>query len=128
MSHHLLTWPRAFVGASVIGLTLLTYFQFPGHAFLASDTQVYMPILEHFRDSSLFRNELVTQLPQFTFTVYDEVTLGLHRLTGLDLRAVLTAQQLVYRALGILGVYLLATALGLSARMALFVAATFALG
>lgn len=128
MHRHLLMWPRAFVGASVIGLTLLTFFQFPGHTFLAADSQLYVPVLEQLRDPSLFRKELVTQLPQVTFTIYDEVTVGMHRLTGLDLRAVLTAQQLVYRALGILGVYLLATALGLSAEAALFVSAMFALG
>jgi len=119
---------RLFLAAAVILLTLLGYFVFPGHTWLQADTQVYVPILERLRDPSVLAKDPMAVRPHVAFTIYDEVTLGLCRLTGLDLRAVLTAQQLLFRALGILGVYLTAAALGLSCRAALLAAAAFALG
>ncbi len=119
---------RVFVGAAVIALALLTYFQFPGHTFLQSDSQIYMPILEHFRDPSVFRHEMLAQHPHVSFTIYDEVALGLQRLTGLEFLTVLSIQQVIYRALGILGVFLLGTALGLSDKLALLASAAFSLG
>lgn len=116
------------VGVAITVLTLLTFVQFPGHTFLESDTQIYMPILEHFQDPSLFTRELLARHPHTSFTIYDESALILSRITGLDLQAVLIAEQFVFRALGILGVFLLARALRLSRRMALLVAAAFSLG
>jgi hypothetical protein len=117
-----------WVGAAVLVLTLLTFFQFPGRTFLHSDTQIYMPILERFRDPTVFSRELLARHPHTSFTIYDESALALSRATGLDLEAVLVAEQFVFRALGILGVFLLAGALRLSTRLALLVAAAFSLG
>ena len=117
-----------FVGAAIVLLTLLGFFQFPGHTFLQADTQIYVPILEHFRDHTVFDRDLIARDPHVAFTIYDEVALGLRRITGLDFQAVLTAQQLVFRALGLLGIYLIATSMGLRARLALLVTAIFSLG
>ncbi len=119
---------RLCIATAVALLTLLSYFAFPGHTWLQADTQIYVPILERLYDPAVMPKDPVAQRPHVTFTIYDEVTLNLRRLTGLDLRAVLTLQQLVFRAAGILGVYLLATALGLGLPMALLVAATYSLG
>ncbi len=119
---------RLFTAAAVTLLTLLGYFVFPGHTWLQADTQVYVPILERLRDPAVLAKDPMAVRPHVAFTIYDEVTLGLCRLTGLDLRTALTAQQLIFRALGILGVYLTAAALGLSCRAALLPAAAFALG
>lgn len=119
---------RLLVAAAVILLTLVGYFRFPGHTYLQSDSQIYLPILEHLRDPSVLQRDLLAQHPHVSFTIYDEVSVGLARLAGADFRQVLALQQLVYRALGILGVYLLATAVGVSTRMALLVAAAFSLG
>lgn len=116
------------VAASVIALTLLGYFLLPGHTYLQSDTQVYLPILEHLHDPSVLGRDLLAQEPHVSFTIYDEAALWLRRLTGLGFREVLTLEQLIFRALGILGVYLLGSALGLSTRAALLVAALFSLG
>jgi hypothetical protein len=121
-------WRSAWIGAFVVLLTLLGFWIFPGHTFLHSDTQIYMAILERFWDGSVLERDLVAQDPHVSFTIYDEAALLLRRLTGLDFQQVLVAQQLVYRALGILGVFLLATALGLGDRLALLVAAAFSLG
>jgi hypothetical protein len=118
----------AWIGGAIVALTLLTFFQFPGRTYLQSDTQIYLPILERLWDPAAFTRELLAQHPHVSFTIYDEVTLGLRRLTGLDFETVLAAQQFLFRALGILGVFLLARALRLSTRMALLVAATFSLG
>lgn len=117
-----------WVGGAIVTLTLLTFFQFPGRTYLQSDTQIYLPILEHLWDPTALTNDLLAQHPHVSFTIYDEVTLALRRLTGLDFEAVLAAQQLLFRALGILGIFLLARSVRLSTRMALLVAATFSLG
>lgn len=123
-----MTAKRFFVAASILALTLIGFFRFPGHTFLQSDTQVYMPILEHFWDPSVLGRDLLAQQPHVSFTIYDETALGLRHLTGLSFREVLELEQILFRALGILGVFLLATALQLSTRAALLVTAIFSLG
>jgi hypothetical protein len=116
------------VAAAVAALTLLSFFQFPGHTFLQQDTQVYIPMLERIWDPDALAQDLVATRPHLSFTMYDEVTLGLRRLTGADFQAVLAAQQLAWRALGILGVFLIATSVGLGRSHALAVASIFTLG
>ncbi|MBM3744216.1 MAG: hypothetical protein FJW34_00290 [Acidobacteria bacterium] len=123
-----MTSHRLLVAAAVIALTLLGYLQFPGHTYLQSDTQIYVPILERLWDPGLLGRDLVAREPHVSFTVYDEVALLLRRLTGLEFHQILAFQHVVFRALGILGVFLLAGALGLSTRPALLVAAWFSLG
>lgn len=118
----------AGIFAAVSLLTLLSYLNFPGHTWLQSDTQIYVPILEHLRDPAVFEKDLLVKYPHVSFTLYDEIALGLRKVTGLGLREVLSGEQLVFRGLGILGVYLIATALGLAPAPALLVAAVFSLG
>jgi hypothetical protein len=109
-------------------LALLTFFQFPGHTYLQQDSQIYVPILENLRDPAVLRNDILTQHPHVAFTLYDEVALLLRKITGLGFEGILAAQQLVTRALGIWGLYLMASALGFSAGPALLVAAICSLG
>jgi hypothetical protein len=113
---------------AIAGLALLTFFQFPGHTWLQQDTQIYTPILEHLRDPSVLRNDLLVQRPHVAFTLYDEAARMLRAVTGQGFREVLQAQQLVTRALGIWGLYLMAEAFGLSRIPALVVAAICSLG
>ena len=123
------TLPRLAVGTAIFGLALLTFFQFPGHTWLQQDTQIYAPILEHLRrDPSVLDRDLVVEYPHVSFTLYDEVALALRRLTGSDFQHVLGAEQIVCRALGIWGIYLMATAAGLDLWAALTAAAIFSLG
>ena len=117
-----------WTGAAILGITLLNFFQFPGHTWLQSDTQIYAPILEHFWNPAVLQKDLIAQHPHVAFTLYDETALALRWATGLDFHYVLEAEQFVVRALGIWGVYLVATALGLSDLLALMVAAVFSLG
>jgi hypothetical protein len=119
---------RLYVGFAIGILTLLGFLQFPGHTFLQSDTQIYVPILERFWDPSVLNKDLVAIKPHVAFTIYDEAALLLRRLTGMDFFFVLTGQQLLFRALGTLGIYLIATAAGLRSIYALVVAAIHALG
>src|SRR5205085_1480669 len=119
---------RPWAGAAVIGLSLLSFFQFPGHTWLQQDTQIYAPILEHQRDPALLRNDLLAQYPHDGFTLYDEIAIALRRITGVRFRGVLQFQQIVTRALGIWGLMLLAEAFGLATVPALVVAAICSLG
>jgi hypothetical protein len=119
---------RAWVAAAVAALALATFFWFPGHTWLQQDTQIYVPILEHQRDPAVLRNDIVARDPHDAFTLYDEVAIGVRRLTGLGFKEILQAQQLVTRALGIWGLLLLAEAFGLATLPAFAVAAICSLG
>jgi hypothetical protein len=114
--------------AAALALALLTFFQFPGHTWLQQDTQIYVPILEHLRDPAVLRNEILVEQPHVAFTIYDEAARFLRAATGLGFREVLALQQIAARALGIWGLYLMATALGLSTGPAALVAAICSLG
>lgn len=117
-----------WIGAAVLGITLLNFFQFPGHTWLQQDTQIYVPILEHIWNPPVLRRDLVAAHPHVAFTLYDEAAVAVRKVTGLDFRQVLQGAQFVSRALGIWGVYLIASALGLSDLLALMVAAVYSLG
>jgi hypothetical protein len=123
-----MTARRLSLAAAIILLTMLGYFFFPGHTYLQQDTQIYVPILEHLWDSSVLAKDMVAVRHHVTFTIYDEMALAVRRLSGLGFKDILVSDELVFRALGILGVYLIATGLKLSRRMALIVAAVYALG
>ncbi len=47
---------------------------------------------------------MVATRPHMSFTIFDEVTIALRRLTGAGFGEGLMAQQLAWRALGILGI------------------------
>lgn len=119
---------RLGIASVVAVLTALTYFIFPGHTYLQQDTQIYLPMLDKLMDPSLYTRELLTSHPHMAWTLYDEVTVALRRMTGLGFEQVLTLQQLLFRALGIWGVFLIGTSLGFTRRLSLFVAALFSLG
>ena len=119
---------RLAIGAAIIALTFLSYFQFPGHTYLGSDTQIYVPMLEHIWDPAALTRDLVAPNPHLSYTMYDEIAIALRWLTHSSFHAVLTAQQLLFRAFQILGVYLLALSFPLARGKALVVAALFTLG
>jgi hypothetical protein len=113
---------------AIAALALLTFFQFPGHTWLQQDTQIYAPVLEHQRDPSLLRNDMLVKQSLLAYTLYDEAALALRGLTGLGFREVLAFEQVLARALGIWGLCLMAEALGLRMGPALLVAAICSLG
>ncbi len=118
---------RAAVAAGVLIVTLLT-FHFPGRTYLQSDTQIYVPMFEHIMDPSLLARDLSATKPHLSFTLYDESAIALKSLTHASWQGVLTAEQFVFRAAGVLGLYLLAVALSVQGYRAMLVAAWASLG
>src|ERR1051326_2707484 len=119
---------RLGIAAASGAIALLTFFQFPGHTYLQQDSQIYVPILEHLRDPTLLRNEILVQHSHVAYTLYDEAALALRGLTGLGFREVLTFEQIVTRAVGVWGLFLIAEALGLGIGPGLLVALIVSLG
>jgi len=116
------------VAAALIALTLAGFFFFPGHTFLYSDTQIYLPILERMHDSSLYSKEPLALRPHVTYTIYDEMALALRRVTGLEFQSVLVMQQLATRFCGLLGMFLIGRAIGFPTHLALLLTSIYALG
>lgn len=119
---------RILAAAVLAAYALLGWTVFPGRTWLQSDTQIYVPILERQYDPSLFARDEIALRPHVKFTLYDEIAIGLRRLTGADFHTVLAAQQLVFRAAGVAGAYLAGLAFGLPATGALAAAGLFGLG
>jgi len=119
---------RLITAAVLAGLVVLGYLLLPGHTYLQEDSQIYLAILEHFWNPTVLANDPVATHHHMSYTIYDELALLWRRITGLDFQPILVADQLVFRFLGLLGIYLTATALGLGRAPALAVAAVFGLG
>lgn len=113
---------------ALLVFTLVGFFWFPGHTWLQSDTQIYLPIFEHLDDPTMLGNDLGATHPHLSFTIYDEVTRRLMAWSGQVYSAVLHLQQIVFRFVGVLGVFLMAAACGLPPAGRLFAAAAFSLG
>ncbi|WP_031500032.1 hypothetical protein [Bryobacter aggregatus] len=107
---------REWASLSVVfaALTALGLWFFPGHTFLTSDTQIYVPLFEHLQDHRLLNNDLILSGAHLSFTIYDEVTLALSSSLGLNLETALFLQQFFFRWVGYWGAYLLARACGMS--------------
>jgi hypothetical protein len=114
--------------SALIGLAILGFFEFPGHTWLQQDTQIYIPMFERIWDPTALQHDIVAAKPHLSFTLYDEITIVLRWVSRTSFQAVLQFQQIVFRVLELLGVYLLAQSFGLTRRMALLVAACFGLG
>jgi len=119
---------RLSAAACVLALALASYFLFPGHTWLQQDSQIWTAMLEHLRDPAVLRNDILVQRPHVGFTLYDEVALALRAFTRLGFRDVLAFQQILFRAFGIWGLILMATAAGLELWPAVLVAALCSLG
>lgn len=118
---------KLLTALGILAITALT-FHFPGHTWLQSDTQIYIPIFEHLYDPSVLGGDLIVQHPHIAYTVYDDVTIWMRRLTGLDFFWSLKLQQAVWRTFGVWGLYLLAAAMGLPRALSLLTAAIVSLG
>lgn len=103
---------RYTVAAISLALAMVTFLWFPGHTWLQQDSQIYAAILVHQSDPGALRDDPLVAEPHVAFTLYDEVTRAMRAVTRLSFEAVLGVQQVVTRALGIWGLYLMALALG----------------
>jgi hypothetical protein len=118
---------RIGVSAAILLFTVLGFFFLPGHTYLQSDTQIYVPVIEWLSDPSLYENELIRRGAHISLTIYDEMARAFRWITG-DLQSALQLQQWIFRACGIFGIYLLASSCGLSRKMGLLVAGLCSLG
>jgi hypothetical protein len=112
----------------IFSVTWLGFALFPGHSYLQADTQLYVPMLERLDAPGYLSRDLVATYPPLTYTIYDEVTLFIHAVAGLNLEASLLTQQLLYRAAAVLGAFLLVRAIGLPDLSAFLVATLLNLG
>lgn len=122
MRSHLRLVPAIFLFAS------FSYWIFPGHVYLYEDMPIYLPMLARLWDPTFLRTDFVATRSHLAFTIYGEAPVAFSRLTGFGFREILPAEQFLFRALGILGVYLIGRASRLSERMALFLCGIFSLG
>jgi len=113
---------------ALAALAAFGYYVFPGHTWLQQDSQIYVAIFEHLRDPAVLAADPVATHPHVTYTLFDEVALGLRQAFGLDFHTSLAAQQLVLRWAGLVGMYLLALRLGMNAWGAVFASALFGFG
>ena len=123
-----MTRPHTATALALGAFTLLTYLQFPGHTWLQQDSQTYVAILQRLDNPAVLAHDIVATHPHVQWTVYDEIARALHASTGLGYHAILDAQLLLFRFLGLAGVFLLAAAAGLNRLGAIFVAFLFGLG
>jgi len=119
---------RLSAAAAALALALASFFLFPGHTWLQQDSQIWTAMLEHLRDPAVLRNDVLVAQPHAAFTLYDEVAIALRSFTRLGFREVLAFQQILFRAIGIWGLILMATAAGLAWAPAVLVAALCSLG
>src|SRR5579875_774085 len=115
----------------LLGIAAVTWLEFeifPGHTYLQGETQILLPILERLDAPGYLSRDLVATHPNVTYTIYDEVTLFLHEGARLDFKTALAGQQVLFRAAGVTGVFLLALAAGVGDGFALLLAAVVNLG
>lgn len=115
------------VAAAVVAITLFSFFVYPNHTYLQSDTQIYAPVLEWLEDPSLYSSDQIPQGAHVSLTIYDEMARLFRHVTG-SFESSLQFQQLIFRAGGIFGIFLIATSTGLATGPALLVAWLSSLG
>ena len=123
-----MTRPHLATAAALGAFTLLTFFQFPGHTWLQQDSQIYVAMLEHLDNPATLSRDLMCVHPHVKWTAFDEIARALHAISGLSYHAVFDLQLLVFRLLGLMGIFLLAGSAGVNRIGAIFVSCLFGLG
>lgn len=115
------------VAAAVLAITAFSMTVYPGRSYLRSDTQIYVPVMQWLDDRTLYANDLIPTGAHVSLTLYDEAARAVKALSG-SYESALVLQQTVYRACGIFGAFLIASASGLGAPAAIAVAFLTSLG
>lgn len=119
---------RLALAAALIVLVAATFY-FPGHTYLQSDTQIYVPMMERdFAGPDVLAPDPMVTRPHTGFTIYDDVTIVLRKLTGAGFEPILLAEQIAFRGFQVWGLWLVATGLGASRNKAFLVTALASLG
>jgi hypothetical protein len=114
-----------------LGLALILYLEFryfPGHSYLQGESQIFVPMLERLDAPGFLSRDPVAVSPHLTYTIYDEATLFLHRLTRQSFELVLLAQLFASRAAALFGIFQLALSARVSAGYAVLLSAIINLG
>jgi hypothetical protein len=119
--------PSAGMVCALLLLTGAGFILFPSHTYLYSDTQIYVPIIERLRNPLVLGNDIMAMRP-FGFSIYDSVAVALTTYTPLRLEHALEVQQFVFRAVGTVGVFLIALSMGARIAGAFFIAAVVSFG
>lgn len=98
------------LAAAFAALTAFEFQVFPGHTYLRGATQLYVPMLQRLATPGYLSRDLVATHPDFTYTIYDEVTILLSSAPGLDFEKALGIQQLLFRLAGLIGLFLISKA------------------
>ncbi len=106
----------------------LEFYYFPGHSYLEGESQIFVPMLERLDAPGFLARDPVAISPHLAYTLYDEATLFLHRLTRQSLETVLLAQLLLSRAAALLGIFLLIRSARVGPGYALLLSALINLG
>jgi hypothetical protein len=119
----------ALLCLGLLAVTWLEFQVFPGHTYLDSGTQFYVPALQRLNAPGYLSRDLLSQTPDvLSYTIYDEVTLFLHSVCRLTFQQALQGQQLLFRLAGLVGIFLLARSTGLTDLFSLLLAALVNLG
>ena len=121
-----MSWPLRWLVLAI--LTGYGLWMVPGSTYLLSDTQIYVPMLDRISDPTFFTRELVAQRQHLSLTIYDETALAAKWISGLDYESILGAMQALSRLLGLYGLLLVATAMGLAEVPAMLIPAVVGLG
>jgi hypothetical protein len=113
---------------AIAAIALCGMIVFPGRTWLQSDTQIYIPMFERLWDPTLYANELIASRPHLSWTIYDDTALLARSLTHASFEHILLVEQFLFRALAILGVYLIGRRFAESHADALLMAAIVSLG
>jgi hypothetical protein len=116
------------IGAALAAITWFQFDIYPGHSYLRGATQLYVPMLQRLATPGYLSRDLVATHPDFTYTIYDEVTLFLHDAGKLSFQSALEQQQIVFRFLGLFGLFLICRASHLKDSHALALSAAVNLG
>lgn len=119
---------RFIVVAALAALTVAGFVWFPGHTYLYQDTQIWVPVMEWMADHNTLAHDLLIDAAHMRLTFYDDLAIGLKRLTGADFQTVLQGLQLVCRFAGLAGVFLLARAASLAPAWSVVAAALYGMG
>jgi hypothetical protein len=122
--------PRAaLLWLGLLAVTWLEFQVFPGHSYLQSGAQTYVPVLQRLNTPGYLSRDLLSQTPDIvSYTVYDETALFLHDAGRLTFQQALQGQQFLFRLAGVIGLFLLARSTGLTDLFSLLLAAFVNLG
>jgi hypothetical protein len=108
---------------ALIALAVIGLLYFPGTQYLTSDTQIYVPLLEHRYDPTVLTKDPLVHYPHLGLSLYDEIVTGIRRVTGWDVHTVVYLHQVFFRLVQLFAAYWIALGIGCGRWHSLWIAA-----